>query len=326
MPLNMTFPWCTWGHWVLPVQLQVLVLCFCGLSEAVGNKNLVCISLFKALKRLLYLQEWVFAESWDQRLPSSWGNICAQRISKSLHLKPVLHPDPRMLKASSYKDKMSSAQGERPFQLGPGGRRTVEHILCVPPLKSWSKLRIPPSWVSLCHTCGGDGNGPFLASLTLQRVPTAAAEGAGAPCSNLAPVPGCVTLSLLWVGMRSFLVSFPFWFSSKSPRDLYSHVLFAGVFGCDTRKEGISAREEISPEDLRMRKSNYHSAIIQHNLFNFQSHPQRWLQVGAMSLVTLLKQLGLSKPVWHLYRPLFCFMKGKYKFSRNLICRTKLLK
>lgn len=114
-------------------------------------------------------------------------------------------------------------------------------------------------------------------------------------------------------------------FQSTLPENR-THVLFAGLFGCNTSKEGFSAEEEISSEDLRMRKSNYHSAIAQHDLFNFQSLPQSWLQVRTMSLVTVLKQLGLSKPVWHLYRLLFCFIEGKYKFSKNLICRTKLLK
>lgn len=41
------------------LQLQSLVLYFCGLSEVVGNMNLVCLSLFEGLKMLLllYVQE-----------------------------------------------------------------------------------------------------------------------------------------------------------------------------------------------------------------------------------------------------------------------------
>lgn len=308
MPLNMTFAWCTWGHWICSLQLQSLVLCFCGLSEAVGNINLVCISLFEALQMLLLLcvQEWVCAESCSSQGPGA-AQLLGQylcRISKSLHL--VLLPGPCMSKASSY-------------------LRGMKHILHVPALKSWSKLRIPHSWISLCHTCDGDGNCLFwlpwlswYSSLLMQKVLVLTTQ----TWLLLPGVSPCPCLG--WARGASWFHFFSD-FQASLPEN-HTHVLFAGLFGCDTSKEGFSAEEERSSEDLRMRKSNYHSAIAQHDLFNSQSLHQRWLQVRTMSLVTLLKQLGLSKPVWHLYRLLFCFIEGKYKFSKNLICRTKLLK
>lgn len=129
MLLNMTFTWCTWGHWIHSLQLQFLLLCFSGISEAVGNINLVCISLFEALMMLLmpYVQEWVCAEScsWDQGLPSSWGSVCAQEISKS-RLKLLILPGPR-----EFIHSIKCPQGEGSLQLSLGGMKHCRaHFVC----------------------------------------------------------------------------------------------------------------------------------------------------------------------------------------------------
>lgn len=173
---------------------------------------------------------------------------------------------------------------------------------------------------SHCAACDGDGSWPFwlywlsrCSPLLLQKVLVLTAQ----TWLLFLGVWPCPFLGWAW---RASWFNFLPDFQASLPKN-HTRVLFAGFFGCDMSKEGFSAEEEISSEDLRMRKSNYHSAIAQHDLFNFQSLPQRWLQVRIMSLVTLLNQLGLSEPVWHLYRLLFCCIEGKYKFSKNLICR-----
>lgn len=226
---------------------------------------------------------------------------------------------------SKFIQNISCPQGEGSFQLRLGGVKhcrayfvcTSFEILIKTQNSSLLDLAVPRMWWSWKPTLGFTDSPnvphPCCRDVLVLSAQTWLLFPAVAPC----PCPG-------WAWGASWFHSFCD-FPASLPENR-TRVLFAGVFGCDTSKEGISAGEEISSEDLRMRKSNYHSAAAQHNLFNFQSLPQRWLQVRAMSLVTLLKHLGLSKPGWHLHRLLFCFIKGKYKFSKNLICRTKLLK
>lgn len=259
MPLNVTFTWCMQGYWILPLQLQVLVLCFCGLSEAVGNINLVCISLFKAFKMPLlpYIQEWVCAEN------CSWARGCPALGTVSVHKGFLTHYTWNLffiqVHVCKFIQNISCPQGEGSFQLRLGGvKHCRAHFVCTSfeiliktQNSSLLDLAVPRMWWSWKPTLGFTDSPnvphPCCRDVLVLSAQTWLLFPAVAPC----PCPGWAWGASWFHSLCDFQASLP---------ENRTRVLIAGVFGCDTSKEGISAGEEISSEDLRMRKSNYHSA------------------------------------------------------------------